>query len=213
MNQRALSLRHRFLHGLQLLSNVEAGLAAFDHRNDTAQMPFGSLETLDYVGMRAVAVIGDSPFPILPRGYYQILAIDLPLPCLNQPIIRLGIMEYRIVTVRTMMICLLALAVLGFRAPVTDASGMVQPATVTSDHQGHAHDHHGHSHDDEGELSAPFGHDHDRLHVGDHSHDTPTAAVLIGLRFASPKDPGLGMPDGLVASLPTSPGDRPPQVA
>ena len=35
---------------------------------------------------------------------------------------------------------------------------------------------------------SDVGHDHDRSHVGDRSHDTPTAAVLIGFRFVSPKD-------------------------
>ena len=86
------------------------------------------------------------------------------------------------------MICLLTLAVLGFRAPVTDPSGMSQVASVASDHGGHSHDHHGHYHDDEDEPSAISGHDHDRFHVGDHSHDTPAAAVLIGFRFGSPRD-------------------------
>jgi hypothetical protein len=75
------------------------------------------------------------------------------------------------------------------------------------------HDHHGHSHDDEDEPTAPSGHDHDRHHVGDHSHDTPTAAVLFGFRFASPRDQGLGTPDERVASRHTPPGDRPPWQA
>jgi hypothetical protein len=122
-------------------------------------------------------------------------------------------MPDRIATARTLLICLLALAVLGFRAPVTDPSGLRQIASVASDHVGHSRDHHGHSHDDEDEPSATSGHDHDRFHVGDHSHDTPAAAVLIGFRFGSPKDQGPGTPDDRIASRPTPPGDRPPRHA
>ena len=122
-------------------------------------------------------------------------------------------MPDRIATARTLLICLLALAVLGFRAPVADPSGMLQVASVSSDHHGHSHDHHGHSHDDEDEPSATSGHDHDRFHVGDHSHDTPTVADMKGFRFGSPKDSELGTPDDRVASRPTPPGDRPPREA
>ena len=119
-------------------------------------------------------------------------------------------MPDRIATVRTLLICLLALAVLGFRAPIADPAGLAQVASVASDH---SHDHHGHSHDNEDEPSATSGHDHDRFHVGDHSHDTPAAAVLIGFRFGSPKDQGPGTPDDRIASRPTPPGDRPPRHA
>jgi len=112
-----------------------------------------------------------------------------------------------------MLICLLALAVLGFRAPVTDPSGLTQIASVAGDQAGHSHDHHGHSRDDEDEPSTTSGHDHDRFHIGDHSHDTPTAAVLIGFRFASPRDQKPGTPDERIVSRPTPPGDRPPRQA
>ncbi len=122
-------------------------------------------------------------------------------------------MRLRISTVRTVLICLLALAVLGFRAPVTDPSGLAQAATVASDHHGHSHDHHGHSHDDEDEPSAPSGHDHDRFHIGDHSHDTPTAAVLVGFRFSALENEDPVTPDERIASRPTPPGDRPPRLA
>ena len=122
-------------------------------------------------------------------------------------------MRKRIANGRTMLICLLALAVLGFRAPVIDPSGLAQVATVATDHHGHSHDHHGHSHDDEDEPSAPSGHDYDRFHVGDHSHDTPTAAVLIGFRFGSPRDQGPGTSDHRIVSRATPPGDRPPRAA
>lgn len=111
------------------------------------------------------------------------------------------------------MICLLALAVLGLRAPVADPSGSDQSATVVGDHVGHSHDHHGHSHDDEDESLPTSGHDHDRFHVGDHSHDTPAAAILIGFRFGSPRDKGPGTPDDRISSRPTPPGDRPPREA
>ena len=119
----------------------------------------------------------------------------------------------RIAIVRTLLICLLALAVLAFRAPVADPSGLTQIASVAIEHGGHLHDHHGHSHDDENEPSATSGHDHDRFHVGDHSHDTPAPAVLIGFRFGSPRDQGPGTLDDRVVSRPTPPGDRPPRHA
>lgn len=119
----------------------------------------------------------------------------------------------RSATARTLLICLLTLAVLGFHAPVADPSGMLQVASVSSDHHGHTHDHHGHSHVDGDEPSATSGHDHDRFHVGDHSHDTPTVADMKGFRFGSPKDSEPGTPDDRVVSLPTPPGDRPPREA
>lgn len=122
-------------------------------------------------------------------------------------------MPDRIATARTLLICLLALAVLGFRAPVPDPSSMSQVASVASDPVGHSHDHHGHSHDDEDEPSTTSGHDHDRFHVGDHSHDTPAAAGLIGFRFASPENADSGSPEDRIASRPTPPGDRPPRTA
>jgi hypothetical protein len=120
-------------------------------------------------------------------------------------------MPRRIAIVRSLMICLLALAVLGFRAPVEGPSGPAKAVAAVSGHVGHSHVHHGHSHDDEDGPSATSGHDHDRFHVGDHSHDTPTAAVQIGLRFAFLRDSGPGTPDDRVASRPTPPGDRPPR--
>jgi len=115
-------------------------------------------------------------------------------------------MPKRIALLKALLICLLALAVLGFRAPVGDPSGLAQISTV-------AHDHHGHSHDEEEQASAPSGQHHDRLHGGDHSHDTPAAAVSPGFRFASPKDSGPGMLDDRVASRFDPPGDRPPRQA
>ena len=122
-------------------------------------------------------------------------------------------MPDRIAIVRTILVCLLALAVLGLRTPVADASGLAQLASTASDHVGHSHDHHGHSHEDGDEPSSTPGQDHDRVHVGDHSHDTPTAAVLIGFRFGSPRDQGPGAPDDRIASTPPLPGERPPRTA
>ena len=107
---------------------------------------------------------------------------------------------------RAFLICLLALAVLGFRASLAEYTGVAQSDVST-------HDHHGHSHDNEDEPSAQSGHEHDRFHVGDHSHDTPSAAVLIGFGFFSPRDPGPGTLDARVASRHNPPGDRPPRQA
>lgn len=106
------------------------------------------------------------------------------------------------------MICLFALAALGFRATATDPSDQAQVATVIDHHRDY-----GHSHDYGGKPSASSGHKHDRFHIGDHSHDTPTAAVLIGFRFASPRDQEPGSPDERIASRPTPPGDRSPRQA
>jgi len=111
-----------------------------------------------------------------------------------------------IAATRAFLICLLALAVLGFRAPLAEYASVAQAGVST-------HDHHGHSHEDENEPSGQSGHEHDRFHVGDHSHDTPSAAVLIGYRFASLKDLGPGTRDDRVASRPTPPRDRPPRQA
>ena len=121
-------------------------------------------------------------------------------------------MRHRIATLRVLLICLLALAVLGFRAPVNDPSGVAKVASVAGEQAGHSHDHHGHYHDDEDEPTTS-GHDHDRIHIGDHSHDTPAATVLIGLRFECPRHQGQGTADVRIASRPTPPGDRPPRQA
>jgi hypothetical protein len=122
-------------------------------------------------------------------------------------------MRHRIATVRTMLIFLLALAVLGFRSPVAHPADPAQVTTIASNPHGHSHDHHGHSHDGEDQPSAPSGHDHDRFHLGDHSHDTPTAADVIGFRFAAPKDQGRATLGERIASRPNPPGDRPPRQA
>jgi hypothetical protein len=119
----------------------------------------------------------------------------------------------RIATVRFLLTCLLVLAVLGFRMPVAETFGVGHVAAISIDDLSHSHGHHGHSHDDDDELSPTSGHEHDRFHIGDHSHDTPAAAVLMGFSFGSPKDQGPGTQDDRIASRPTPPGDRPPRLA
>lgn len=47
LDKRSLGLTHRFFHGMQLLSNVDALTTVFDHGNDAAQMTVGPLEALD----------------------------------------------------------------------------------------------------------------------------------------------------------------------
>ena len=44
VDQRPLRLGHRPLHRVELGGDVEAGLALLDHRDDTAQMPFGTFQ-------------------------------------------------------------------------------------------------------------------------------------------------------------------------
>jgi hypothetical protein len=112
----------------------------------------------------------------------------------------------RLVRPRMILLCLLALAVLGFRAPSPDFSS-VQDTSMA------AHDHHGHSHDDDDEPVSWSGHDHDRFHVGDHSHETPNAAPTLVIELTGLKDSTARSPNARVASLPTPPGDRPPRRA
>jgi hypothetical protein len=115
-------------------------------------------------------------------------------------------MPNRTVPVRAFLICLLALAVLAFRAPSSDLSALQNGAVAD-------HDHHGHSHDDDQPVSSPVGHDHDRFHVGDHSHETPNSANVLTFALHALKDPGLRAPDERVASTPPPPNDRPPWSA
>lgn len=106
---------------------------------------------------------------------------------------------------KALLICVLALAVLTLRAPVPDLAAAEANIVIV-------HDHHGHSHDDEPSASSS-GYDHNRFHVGDHSHDTPTTAELSGLGFLPPKDSGSGLTAARLVSRPHSPRDRPPRTA
>lgn len=115
-------------------------------------------------------------------------------------------MSNRTATSRTLLICLLALAVLGFRAPSPDLTVLQDAAVV-------AHDHHGHTHDDDEPPATSGGHEHDRFHVGDHSHETPNAAPALEFVLHALKDSRRQAPDARVASMPTPPGDRPPRQA
>jgi hypothetical protein len=56
VDQRLLGLSDRLFHGMQLLGDIEAGLAALYHDDDRAQMAVGALQALDDLGMRFVDV-------------------------------------------------------------------------------------------------------------------------------------------------------------
>ncbi|MOA59353.1 hypothetical protein D3C78_1839450 [compost metagenome] len=55
LDQRPLGLAHRFLHRMQLLGDVHALAALFDHRDNAAQMTVRALKTLDD---RRMALVG-----------------------------------------------------------------------------------------------------------------------------------------------------------
>ena len=115
-------------------------------------------------------------------------------------------MPHRIAIVRAFLVCLLALAVVTLRAPSL-VSTDPQNATVA------AHDHHTHTDQDDEPAAAPVGSDHDRAHVGDHSHDTPSAAHLSPVTPRALKDTRLLASSSRGASIPYPPGDRPPRMA
>lgn len=129
----------------------------------------------------------------------------MPLPCLKHMTIPLRMMPERFATARILLICLLALAVLGLRVVGTHAAVPAQSGIVVSYH---TEDPHGHSHEDAGE---PSGHDHAGFHIGDHSHDTPAAGNWAGLRLSMINHSGKAAEAERIASRPTAPGDRPPR--
>jgi hypothetical protein len=47
LDQRALGLANRFFHGMQLLRDVHALTALFDHGDDAAQVAVGAFKALD----------------------------------------------------------------------------------------------------------------------------------------------------------------------
>lgn len=54
LDQRALGLADGFLHGMQLLSDIDAGSTVFDHGNDAAQVTLRTLQPFDDVAMTLV---------------------------------------------------------------------------------------------------------------------------------------------------------------
>lgn len=61
LDQRFLGLSDRLLDGLELLRDVEAGPAAFDHLDNAAQMAAGAIQALHNLGMGMVAMIFGHP--------------------------------------------------------------------------------------------------------------------------------------------------------
>jgi hypothetical protein len=56
LDKHALGLADRFLYGMQLLCDVNAGSAIFDHGDDAAQMTLRTLQPFDDVAMTLVLV-------------------------------------------------------------------------------------------------------------------------------------------------------------
>jgi len=56
VDQGLLGLGDGLLDGMQLLGDIEAGAASFNHLDNRAQMPVRALQPLDDIGMRVVHV-------------------------------------------------------------------------------------------------------------------------------------------------------------
>lgn len=56
LDQHTLGLAHGFFHGMQLLRDVDAGPAVFDHADDAAQMTLRTLQPFDDIAMALVRV-------------------------------------------------------------------------------------------------------------------------------------------------------------
>ncbi|MNE93946.1 hypothetical protein D3C80_1918560 [compost metagenome] len=56
LDQRTLGLADGFFHGMQLLSDVDAGPTVFDHADDAAQVPLSTLQPFDDIAMTLVLV-------------------------------------------------------------------------------------------------------------------------------------------------------------
>ncbi|MNL59887.1 hypothetical protein D3C87_1836500 [compost metagenome] len=56
LDQSALGLADGFFHGVQLLSDVDAGPTVFDHVDDAAQVPLSTLQPFDDIAMTLVLV-------------------------------------------------------------------------------------------------------------------------------------------------------------
>jgi len=56
LDKHALGLANGFFHGMQLLSDVDAGPTVFDHADGAAQMPLCTLQPFDDIAMALVLV-------------------------------------------------------------------------------------------------------------------------------------------------------------
>jgi hypothetical protein len=56
LDQHALGLADSFFHGMQLLSDVDAGPMVFDHGDDAAQVTLRTLQPFDDIAMTLVLV-------------------------------------------------------------------------------------------------------------------------------------------------------------
>jgi hypothetical protein len=54
MDERALGVYHGLFHGMELLRDLEAGLACLDHLDHRAQMPVGAFQPGDQGGVGCV---------------------------------------------------------------------------------------------------------------------------------------------------------------
>lgn len=211
VDQGALGLGDGLFDRVQLLSDVEARLAAIDHGDDAAQMAFGASQPLYYVGVRGVSLLCHAgiAIPLDRIGSTRILIECLNLAVRNGLYLLLTMSIRAIIQVaRALSICAIALAVLTVRMPTVQGDSR----DSTYDIAMVEHDHHGHTHDDD-EGSPSSGPDHEPSHVGDHSHDTPTAPEARHAQLREPvrSIPGLG--EVQFSSMKAPPGDRPPRIA
>jgi hypothetical protein len=54
LDKHTLGLANGFFHGMQLLGDVDAGPAVFDHSDDAAQVTLGTLQPFDDIAMTLV---------------------------------------------------------------------------------------------------------------------------------------------------------------
>jgi len=54
LDKHTFGLAHGFFHGMQLLSDVDAGPAVFDHADDAAQVTLRTLQPFDDIAMTLV---------------------------------------------------------------------------------------------------------------------------------------------------------------
>lgn len=161
VDQGLLGVAQRAFYGLQLLRNVDARAPFFDHRNDRAQMPFGTFQPCDDFRVACMMMrFCHMNLVTSPRGYGKLRK--------GAVMARRWITDW---TVRmTALLCILALLV---SSAVTLYGHAPKVMQVLQEHTQMIEEH-GHSHGLEDDLAwAMHGHSHEKL---DHDH---SQAVLV----------------------------------
>lgn len=195
VDQGAFGVGHRLLDGVQLLSDIDAGLAVLNHGDDRTQMPFGAFQPGDHSGVACVAVWFCHIQSIIPPGGIG--------QGRRGRSVRVGINSIRQVVAGLLCLSLLLWSV--------QPSGNHAP-TVIKTVQEHLEmiAEHGHSHGFEEDLIwAMHGHSHDEA---DHDHNQlalPAARKLAAMTFH--RDPWV-MSHAVEPSVSASLIERPPRV-